>query len=120
MGHSERVHSLALFNDGTRFLSASHDGTLRQWDIGTASTTHIYRGHTQAVHEVRLAPNQEQIASCGADGTVRLWNVNESTPTATSSVGNDVRGISFASSGSSIAAVCTNGNMRILVLEPSK
>lgn len=116
-GHTATVHSVALFGDGKRLLSASHDQTPRLWNVATGSTEAIYRGHTSAVHEVRIAPNESKFVSCGADGTVRLWDVNSGTPLSSIIAGNDVRGISSAPDGSSIAAASMDGMLRLLTLE---
>ncbi len=114
-GHARSVHSVAVI-DGDRILSASHDTTLRLWDVNTASTKQIYRGHSAAVHEVRLVPNQERFVSCSLDGTVRLWNTSSERELASRVVGVDVRGISVAPDGSSVLAAGADGALRRLQL----
>jgi len=113
-GHTRRVHSVAVMGD--HILSASHDSTLRLWDVNSASTKKIFRGHTAAVHEVRIVPDHERFVSCSLDGTVRLWNINSEKELASKRVGVDVRGISIAPNGSSVLAASADGELRRIQL----
>ncbi len=117
-GHTKRVHSVAVIGD--RVLSASHDMTLRLWDVNSASTMKIFRGHTAAVHEVRIVSNRELFVSCSLDGSVRLWNTNSEKELASSFVGVDVRGISVAPNGSSVLAAGADGILRQIQLMSSR
>jgi len=117
-GHTKRVHSVVVIGD--HILSASHDTTLRLWDINSATTKKIFRGHTAAVHEVRVVPNLELFVSCSLDGTVRLWNTNSEKELASRLVGVDVRGISVVPSGSSVLAAGADGTLRQIQLMSSR
>jgi WD40 repeat protein len=41
-GHSSLVEHLAFSADGSRFLTASHDGTARLWDVDGLLTTSLF------------------------------------------------------------------------------
>ena len=57
--------------DGTTFLSASADRTIRYWDISDPSNNHSFKGHAASVSHLRRLGNR--LLSSSLDGTVRLW-----------------------------------------------
>ncbi len=113
-GHSQPVRSVAVFDDGRRLLSASVDGTLQSWDVGTREVEKIFRGHSNKVQEVQVLSNETQFVSCGDDGTVRLWDVNSGKELArgTTPGGRAIRGISMAPDGKSFLSVGVDGTLR--------
>src|SRR5205085_6815472 len=44
-GHIYTIYDLAFSADGERLASASHDGTVRIWNVGTGETLHVLKGH---------------------------------------------------------------------------
>jgi WD40 repeat protein/tRNA A-37 threonylcarbamoyl transferase component Bud32 len=73
-GHTSKVLSIAFRQDGSRLLTASHDGTVRQWDARTGRQVEPpYDRHTAEVLAAVYSPDGHRVASAGADRTVRLW-----------------------------------------------
>jgi WD40 repeat protein/DNA-binding winged helix-turn-helix (wHTH) protein len=72
-GHCGIVSSLAVL-DRRRFVSCSHDRTLRLWDVETASELRRFEGHSEAVLAI-VAPDPHRVLSASADKTIRLWDV---------------------------------------------
>ena len=72
-GHQAAVSALAVL-DGRRFLSCSHDKTIRLWDAETGAELRRFEGHDGPVLSlVRL--DSTRVASGSADKTLRIWNV---------------------------------------------
>jgi WD40 repeat protein len=69
-GHERAVVTLALTSD-ERAVSGSADGTLRVWDVRTA--TSCMAGHEKPVTAVAFRPDGHLVTG-SADGTLRLWH----------------------------------------------
>jgi WD40 repeat protein/tetratricopeptide (TPR) repeat protein/serine/threonine protein kinase len=76
VGHLKEVQEVAYFPDGRRAISASHDGTLRLWDVATGRELRRFEGHRSVVHAVAISPDSRQVLSGSWDGTLRLWDVS--------------------------------------------
>jgi WD40 repeat protein len=72
-GHDGAVTGLVVLDPG-RFVSASHDGTLRLWDVATAFELRRFQGHEGEVHALALL-DERHVVSAGADKTIRIWDV---------------------------------------------
>jgi WD40 repeat protein len=75
-GHTGPVTSVAFSSDGRHLASASHDGTVRIWEVQTGREVRSLRGHTGGVNGVCFSPDGQRLASAGQDKTVRLWDAN--------------------------------------------
>ncbi|MCI0376099.1 MAG: WD40 repeat domain-containing protein [Gemmataceae bacterium] len=62
-GHAAEVTSLALSPDGKRLCSASYDGTLRTWDVGSAKLLHNLP-ISAPVASFALSPDQRHVFAC--------------------------------------------------------
>ncbi len=72
-GHQGCVTGLAVL-DEHRFVSCSHDGTLRLWDVESGAELRRLVGHEGPVLSlVRL--DSRRVLSGSADKTIRLWDV---------------------------------------------
>ena len=73
-GHTGKLLSVAFRADGTRVVTASADGTVRQWDAVTGREVEPpFDHHKGEVLTADYSPDGEWVASGGADHTVRLW-----------------------------------------------
>lgn len=86
------VSAIAFSHDGTRVLSAYHDGHWRVWESRTGQSLGVFRGHTEGIHaegirDATFSPDSQEVATLFQDGTVRLWTVDaaQQTQTLTSS-----------------------------------
>jgi WD40 repeat protein len=64
---------IAISPDGKRLASASHDGTVRRWDVETGIATLLLKGHTGAIRAITFSRDGTRLASASADHTVRVW-----------------------------------------------
>ena len=78
-GHESSVWKVAFHPSGRWVASASHDHSIRIWDLTLEQPPRILRGHEGAVVCLAIAPDGERLVSSGADDTLRLlavlhWN----------------------------------------------
>jgi WD40 repeat protein len=73
-GHTKAVYGLAFSPDGKRLASASHDMTVRIWDVEAQTELHTLQGHSGLTVTVAWSPDGALVASGAYDHTVRLWN----------------------------------------------
>ena len=73
-GHTRKVLSVAFRPDGRRLVTASADGTVRQWDSATGREVEPpYDRHTGEVMTAGYSSDGLWVASGGTDRTVRVW-----------------------------------------------
>jgi WD40 repeat protein/serine/threonine protein kinase len=106
--HTAAVTRLAVSQDQAYFVSASHDGTCKVWELrqlndapADLSSSLTYAGHADLssnaststhvkVNDVCVIENSHSVASAGSDGTVQVWRVDvasSKTPPVDGSVG---------------------------------
>lgn len=73
-GHQKGVRSVCSNAQGTQVASASLDGTLRVWDVATATCIFVFSDHKDQVNSVCYRPDGLHIASGSNDATVRIWD----------------------------------------------
>ncbi|MBK8980088.1 MAG: protein kinase [Planctomycetes bacterium] len=74
--HRQRISSCDFLPDGSRFLTASYDGTLRIYRSADLHCEAELRGHSGAVTMAAFTPDGASIVSASMDGTLRLWPVD--------------------------------------------
>jgi len=74
-GHSHFVSDIDLSQDSRFCLSSSWDGTIRLWNLKTATTRKTLIGHTKDVLSVAFSPDNRQIASGSIDKSIKIWNI---------------------------------------------
>ena len=74
-GHSHFVSDLDLSQDSRFCLSSSWDGSIRLWNLKTATTRKTLMGHAKDVLTVAFSPDNRQIASGSIDKQLKIWNI---------------------------------------------
>ena len=89
-GHTDCIRTLCFTKDGSKFVSGSHDKTVRLWDVGTGSQIgEAFCEHTGWVISVSFRDDEHEIFSVGNDGAMCVWR----------SDGNLERRVQFAEVG---------------------
>jgi phosphoinositide-3-kinase regulatory subunit 4 len=93
-GHTAPVMKLAVSLDQSFFVSGSHDGTCRVWEIpqvedspGSLESNAVYSGHsekrTTRINDVAMVEGSHSIVS-GSSDSVHVWRVDMVAPAKTS------------------------------------
>jgi WD40 repeat protein len=72
-GHRDWIHGVCFDPAGTALATASHDKTVKLWDLQTGEAT-TFKGHTDWVRDVDFSPAGDLLASCGKDKTICIWD----------------------------------------------
>ena len=75
-GHRGEVSALAPTLDGKRLLSASHDGTLKLWDL-TSTPEAVER--ERDIYGIAFTPTGRLAVAAFSDATVEVWDVTTRT-----------------------------------------
>jgi WD40 repeat protein len=78
-GHLSRVMGICFTRDGKRAVSASHDGTVRIWDMRTLHVIRTLKGHDSSVAAVSLSADGQRAVSGGADKKLYIWDLEAGT-----------------------------------------
>ncbi len=79
-GHAQPITALAASpTDKTQLISASADGTIRQWNLTNNQQIREIK-HGAAVTALTVRNDGLQIASAGADNLIKLWNAADGQP----------------------------------------
>jgi WD40 repeat protein/serine/threonine protein kinase len=113
-GHTKGVSSVAYSRDGKRLASASGDGTVKLWDVGTGREVRTLRGHTALVVSVAYSPDGRHLASVSADRTVKVWDTQTGRVALTlEGHGGVVRNVAFSPDGRLLAGGCRDRTVRM-------
>lgn len=74
-GHQDSVQSAEFSNDGSMIISASHDNTVKLWDVETVKAIKTFRGHDSWVQAATLLNDGKWILSASHDAQLKLWNI---------------------------------------------
>jgi hypothetical protein len=74
-GHTGSVLGVALSADGSRAISAGHDGVLPVWDLTAGKQLYGLQGHTGSVLGVALSADGSRAISAGDDRVLCVWDL---------------------------------------------
>ncbi|KAJ8588425.1 WD40 repeat-like protein [Rhizopogon salebrosus TDB-379] len=77
-GHSACIWSLACAGTSCNIMSASSDGSIRQWIRDGEPVGEPWRSDGPEVASLAMCPDESMLVSGTTDGRLRLWNVKGS------------------------------------------
>ena len=100
------VYSIAFSPDGTTLASGDADGTVRLWDVATATLKGTLEGHTDWIGRIAFSPDGKTIATGSDDWPVLLWDVATGTlkNTLTGQHRGSVFSVAFSPDGTTVAS----------------
>ncbi|MCB0104776.1 MAG: PD40 domain-containing protein, partial [Caldilineaceae bacterium] len=73
-GHLDIITDCAFSPDSTILASASHDGSIRLWDVASGTCLHVlWHSGKSRINCVAFTPDGSMMISAGAEGTIHLW-----------------------------------------------
>jgi WD40 repeat protein len=81
IGHKNIVHAIAFSPDSKTLATASYDGQIGLFTVGTEKKQFIERAHEGRVGSVAFDSSGTRLLSSGEDGYMHLWNFNTHPPT---------------------------------------
>ncbi len=74
-GHADSVWGVAVTEDGRRAVSASHDSTLKVWDLESGRAFLTLEGHSDFVNSVAVTGDGRRAVSASDDTTLKVWDL---------------------------------------------
>ena len=101
--HGDQVNDVAMSNDGSRLISAGHDGIALVTEIASGDTEHAL-AHPDIVWSVAVSPDDLHIATGSKDGRVRVWDLASGDAVSDYEVGTSIETLSYSPDGSWLLA----------------
>ncbi|KAG2054146.1 WD40 repeat-like protein [Suillus hirtellus] len=76
-GHSERIWCLAYLGTSGNIMSASEDGSIRQWKRDGELVGKTFNSDGEAIFSMVISPDETMVICGSADGRLRLWNIED-------------------------------------------
>jgi hypothetical protein len=114
-GHTYPVEKVAFSPDGELLASASDDGTVRFWDVGSEKSHGQPLTHTAPVWDVAFSPDGKLLATASADETVQLWDVATGNLLGEPLTGHtkEVIAVDFSPQGNLLASASVDKTVRL-------
>ncbi|WP_051261012.1 TIR domain-containing protein [Desulfovibrio inopinatus] len=113
-GHGDGVSSEAYSPDGTRIVTASHDGTARIWDATTGKELAVLRGDGDPVNSAAYSPDGTRIVTASHDGTARIWDATTGKELAVlRGYGDPVNSAAYSPDGTRIVTASDDDTVRV-------
>jgi WD40 repeat protein/serine/threonine protein kinase len=94
--------------------TASHDKTLKIWDVNTGGEIRTLSGHTQVSFKVAFSPAGDRLASVSDDNSAKIWDAATGRELFTlRGHTREVHGVAFSHDGQRLATTSMDGTVKI-------
>ncbi|KAL8566603.1 hypothetical protein ACOMHN_054825 [Nucella lapillus] len=114
--HSREVKAVSMSKDNRYLVSASADGTVKAWDMGSERHIHTFNGHTDEVWCCTISSDNEIVVSGSRDRTIRLWKLKDGSPICSFNAGVDIFYVTMSRDKSTIVGLGDKFGARKLVM----
>ncbi|OMJ80902.1 hypothetical protein SteCoe_18761 [Stentor coeruleus] len=76
-GHCDAISCIQISKNNNFFISGSHDGTLRLWNLQTKSQEHVFYGHKGPVNTLVLTKDGKLAISGSDEGSIIIWDIEK-------------------------------------------
>ncbi len=115
-GPEGQVSLLAASPDGRQLAAASHDRSLRLFDVESRQQTFVAVAHrTRPTTSLAFFPDGRHLASVAQDNAVQLWDVAAQAPMAVlwGQSGESFTAVALRGGGDHVAAALADGRIRL-------
>jgi len=117
-GHQGPLVSIAVTSDSRRALTASHDDTLRLWDLEGGKCLHVLSGHEGDVNACAIGPDDRWAVSGAEDASLRVWDLaTGKCIKVLKSPGGRVRSVAILPGGLHVLSGDYDHNLRLWSIE---
>ncbi len=74
-GHTDAATAVQFFPNGDQLLSASHDSSIKQWDLGQYQLCQTLLHPGWKITAIALSPHGNLLASADIEGRLSLWDM---------------------------------------------
>ncbi|QDU38624.1 Serine/threonine-protein kinase PknB [Maioricimonas rarisocia] len=111
--HPRPVEQIVFSDDGSRMLTASRDGTVREWALATFQLLTLFQGHLDAIHDTVYLNDADLIATASRDRTIRLWERSGRQMSVIRGHSDCVWSVDLAPDGTTLATGARDGTVRL-------
>ncbi len=118
-GHAGEIWCVTSSPDGRWLATASHDQTVKLWEIATRRLVHTFTGHKDLVWTVTFSPDSKYLASGSANdvnktGELKLWDAASGREVAHFDAHTRlVNSVAFHPSGRWLASASSDGAIQL-------
>ncbi|GAB1538822.1 hypothetical protein NUACC21_14860 [Scytonema sp. NUACC21] len=117
-GHTDRVNSLAISQDGQTLVSASEDKTVKIWNLANGQEVRTLGGHSNSIHALAFSHDGKILADGSDDNTIKLWSLVTGEEITTLAGHSDfVRSVVFSPDGKTLASGSYDKTIKLWNLE---
>jgi len=120
-GHSSQVTAVSVTPDGNYAVSASHDCTLKVWNIKAGKEVRTLTGHSSVVNSVSVTPDGNYAVSASWDKTLKVWDLKTGEEARTLTGHSEwVNSVSVAPDGNYAVSASKDKTLKIWDLKTGK
>jgi WD40 repeat protein len=109
---------VAVSPDGRWAVSASHDKTLKVWDLNTGQVLRALEGHSSKVNAVAVSPDGRRAVSVSGDNTLKVWDLETGRELRTlEGHSNHVNGVAVSPDGRRAVSASEDHALKVWDLE---
>ncbi len=114
-GHASWVTSVAFSPNGQTIVSGSHDGTIRLWDVESATCVGVSPKISSPISSVSFTGDGNRIVSGSPDGVVRIWNARLQTKSKRNFYGHStlVSAVAICQDATRVCSAEYDGTVRV-------